>query len=198
MDQMNPLCSDAVIISVERLMRFCYLARLLHEQTNPQHSGLPPDLTRWGTLLFLTGSFLYSLFENDRNSNNAINLERVWSGFPHPFDTELHAIAGQLAPIQDDLRHVRNRYGFHGSLSRTREAEGMRIFAEPQAQHLRKVIGQTLQLASRMISWHMKQTGRSELIPAFTAELTRVSETQFPSDVTMPAAPDNVPGSPSS
>jgi hypothetical protein len=50
---------EAVIISVERLIRFCYLAQIMHEQGrqyNPRQSGLPHDLTRWGTLLFLTGS----------------------------------------------------------------------------------------------------------------------------------------------
>jgi hypothetical protein len=165
--------SEAVVISVERLMRFCYLARILQAQADPRPSGLPLDLTRWGTLLFLTGSFLYSLFEDDRQS---INLVRVWSGFPHPFEEALHTIATQLEPLKDDLRRVRNRYGFHGSLSRTREAEGLQIFAEPQAQALRAVIGRMLLLAGKMIPWHMQHMGRHELIPAFTAQLFGAGE----------------------
>jgi hypothetical protein len=165
--------SEAVVISVERLMRFCYLARILQEQADPRPSGLPLDLTRWGALLFLTGSFLYSLFEDDRQ---AINLVRVWSGFPHPFEEELHTIATQLEPLKNDLRHVRNRYGFHGSLSRSREAAGLRIFEEPQARALRAVIGRMLLLAGKMIPWHMEFLGRRELIPAFTAQLFGAEE----------------------
>ena len=164
---------EAVVISIERLMRFCYLAQILLEQEDPRQSGLPLELTRWGTLLFLTGSFLYSLFED---SDNALNLVRVWSGFPHPFGDELQRIATQLEPLKDNLRHVRNRYGFHGSLSRTREATGLSIFEEPQAQALRAVIGRMLLLAGKMIPWHMAHLGRHELIPAFTAQLFGVGE----------------------
>ena len=39
--------AEAVVISVERLMRFCYLAQIMREQEDPRQSGLPLDLTRW-------------------------------------------------------------------------------------------------------------------------------------------------------
>jgi hypothetical protein len=105
-DETSIRLSEAVTISVERMIRFCYFVQIMLEQPDPQRSGLPCDLTRWGTLLFLTGSFLYSLFDDNPES---IHLVRVWSGFPHPFGEELQSIDDQLAQIKDDLRYVRNR-----------------------------------------------------------------------------------------
>ena len=67
--------------------------------------------------------------------------------------------------------NVKNRYVFHGSRNRSREAKGLHIFAEPQAQVLRTVIGRMLLLAGKMIPWYMRQVGQPELISAFTAEL---------------------------
>jgi hypothetical protein len=49
MDEARTPASEEVMITVERLMRFCYLATILHEQEDPRPSGLPIDLTRWRT-----------------------------------------------------------------------------------------------------------------------------------------------------
>ena len=115
---------DAVTISVERMIRFCHLADLTHSlsSSEPEPDWPPLHLTPFGTMMTLTGSFFFSLFE-DRN--DSINLRRIWSGFDHPFEEDLEAVELRLEPFRDSLRLIRNRFDFHGSLNREHERAGL-------------------------------------------------------------------------
>ena len=173
MDEKILQLPEAVTISIERMMRFCYLAQMTMEQPDPQQGLLPTHLTRFGTLLLDTCSFLYSLFDDRRDS---IHLARVWAGFDHPFYDALTAIENRLQPFKPQLKLVRHRYGFHGSLSRTLEAEGFDILQDPLAGDLCTLIHDVKQLAVHMIAWHIDRmpcdhAERGALLAAFKAEL---------------------------
>src|SRR5262245_48209586 len=93
MDEEIVQLPESVTISVERMIRFCHLAQMTMEQKDPWVGRLPTHLTRFGTLLTLTCSFLYSLFDKRDDSTN---LLRIWTGFDHPFHQKLTAIAKKL------------------------------------------------------------------------------------------------------
>jgi hypothetical protein len=167
--------SEDVTISTERLMRFCYLAEITLEFAKPQdvestRPSLPEELTRCGTLMILTCSFLYSLFEDGSNS---INLLKIWTGFDHPFRDELAVIDKRLEPFKEGLKKVRNRYGFHGSVSRVREFEGFTIFEPSVARKLFELVHDAKNIAVRMIHWRMEHglEDQKALFPLFWAEL---------------------------
>jgi hypothetical protein len=88
---------EEVTISVEKMMRFCILEKMQSEHAGGDTGVLPLHLTRFGTLLLETSSFLYSLFEDRSDS---INLLSVWSGFDHPFGSELQQCASRLNPFR--------------------------------------------------------------------------------------------------
>jgi hypothetical protein len=78
------------------------------------------------TLMFMLYAFFYSVVED---SQDALNGFRVWR---ERFPEEEHAIAAverQVIPFRDRLRVFRNRLGFHGSRTRTHEADGLELFA---------------------------------------------------------------------
>ncbi len=68
MDERTIHVGEEVTISVERMIRFCYLAEMESEYVPYQTSVLEVHLTRFGTMVFETASFLYSLFEDTENS----------------------------------------------------------------------------------------------------------------------------------
>lgn len=146
---------EDVTISVERMIRFCYLAQIQFECAAGDTKVLPLHLTRFGTLTLETASFLYSLFEDRADS---INLVKVWRGFDHPFGNELRDLVRRLSPFKDELRLVRNRLGFHGSLCRSHERTGLGIFDvnSGRAHDFAQLINDMQQLFLRMIDWHMK------------------------------------------
>lgn len=165
---------EGVGISVERMIRFCYLAQMQFEYAPGDTKTLPLHLTRFGTLVFETASFLYSLFEDRRD---AINLLNVWQGFDHPFGEELQDCVRRLTPFKAELRLVRNRVGFHGSLNRSHERSGLGIFDVDslRAHDFVRLIGDMQQLFLRMIAWYMKAMAESarpgEMWKEFVAEL---------------------------
>ncbi len=121
----EPWPREDITISVERMMRFCQLAEMLFKCSNKTSTVLPLHLTRFGTLLIETASFLHSLFEERSDS---INLVRLWQGFDHPFTKDLQGHATRLDAFKEDLKLVRHRLGFHGSLTRSHEKAGLGIF----------------------------------------------------------------------
>jgi hypothetical protein len=123
-DPQSSLPED-VTISVERMMRFCCLVQIQFECAAGDAKNLPLHLTRFGTLMLETASFLYSLFEDRQDT---INLLSIWQGFEHPYDDELRNCVTTLSPFREELRFVRNRVGFHGSLNRTHERARLGIF----------------------------------------------------------------------
>lgn len=165
---------EDLTISVERMMRFCYLAEMQFECAAGDIRTLPLHLTRFGTLALETSSFLYSLFEDRSDS---INLLRVWQGFDHPFGNDLLQHATRLGPFKADLKRVRDRLGFHGSLTRSHERGGLGVFDVDtgRAGDFAQLVRDLQQLCLRMIEWYMKGMDSSarpaEMWQEFMSEL---------------------------
>lgn len=166
---------EAVMISCERLIRFSYLAQMTlelaeqHDTRGEAVRQLPLHLTRCGTLMTTTCSFLYSLFDKRRDSTN---LLRIWTGFEHPFTQRIDTIAERLSPFMDDLYKVRSRYDFHGSLSMAHQAEGFSIFEGERGHDLFRIVHDMKQLAVDMAEWYMAHNSDLiTLVSAFRVEL---------------------------
>lgn len=172
---------EDLTISVERMMRFCYLAQMQFETAAGSTELLPLHLTRFGTLVFETSSFLYSLFEDRPDS---INLVRVWQGFDHPFSKDLQDCVMRLDPFKQELKLLRNRLGFHGSLSRSQERVGLGIFDvdSGRARDFACLVRDMQQLFLRMIAWYMKGMDAllhpAEMWNEFVNELKRRAPSQ--------------------
>ena len=164
-------------------MRFCYLASMLFECTARDAKALPLHLTRFGTILLETSSFLYSLFEDRGDS---VNLLRVWQGFDHPFSHELQDYSTRLSPFKEELKLVRDRLGFHGSLTRSREGAGLGVFNvdSGRARDFARLVRDMQHLCLRMIAWYIKRMDSSarpaEMLKEFLNELQSISPVQGP------------------
>jgi hypothetical protein len=76
--------------------------------------------------MFILYAYFYSLIED---SSDGLNAFRIWrEHFPEE-ERAIAAIEALVNPFKDDLRHFRNRLGFHGSRSRKHEARGFDLFA---------------------------------------------------------------------
>ena len=174
MDEPNTQQHQAVTISVERMIRFCYLSQMEVEYVRFDTKVLPLHLTRFGAMIFETASFLYSLFDD---TNQATNLLKIWKGFDHPFNDELISFAEKLEPFKDELRKVRNRIGFHGSLTRSHEKAGLGIFDvnSQRAREFARLVREMQNIALKMIKWYtdgMNESDRPrELWQEFMIEL---------------------------
>ena len=172
---------EDVDISVERMMRFCILKQMLSECASGGTKTLPLHLTRFGVLLFESASFLYSLFDDRRDS---INLLKVWQDFDHPFGEKLQECVKILTPFKKELRLVRHRVGFHGSLNRNLERDGLRIFDvdSKRAHNFFRLMRDMEQLFLCMIAWYLKGMDESarpgEMLKEFVAELKGPSRIQ--------------------
>jgi hypothetical protein len=173
---------EDVTISVERMMRFCHLAQMQFEYAAVgDTTALPLHLTRFGVLVIETASFLHSFFEDRPDS---INLLKIWRGFDHPFGNELHDCEAKLTPFKAELKLVRNRVGFHGSLTRSHERAGLGIFdvQSSRARDFARLIRDVQQLFLRMIAWYMEGMEASErpaeMWKEFINELRRYSQDQ--------------------
>lgn len=162
-------------------MRFCQLAEMTFDCAPGAQKFLPLHLTRFGVLVFESASFLYSLFEDRRD---AINLLNVWQGFDHPFGEDLREFAIRLEPFRKELRLVRNRVGFHGSLNRSHERAGLGIFDvdSSRARDFSRLVRDLMILCLRMIEWYMKgidsSVHHSEMWKEFLLELQGSSAKQ--------------------
>lgn len=168
---------EEVTISVERMMRFCLLAEILFKCHKDKTTVLPLHLTRFGTLLIETASFLYSLFDERSDS---IDLVRLWKEFNHPFVKDLQQHSTRLDPFKEDSKLVRNRLGFHGSVTRSHEMGGLGIFDvdSGRVQELADLTKDMKRLFLRMIGWYMTKmesdTYPSEMMwKEFAAEMNR-------------------------
>ena len=145
----------------------------LSEKPNEKKDGgtnLPEHLTRFGTLMTIACSFLYSLFDRRKDSTN---LLRSWTGFDHPFHQDIEVIAKRLEPFEGGLYEVRSRYDFHGSLTHAHQVVGFSIFEDPRNRELFAIVHDMKQLAVNMVVWYMAH-GPAELVvllPALKAEL---------------------------
>jgi hypothetical protein len=175
---------EDVTISVERMMRFCYLAEVQFECAGGDTKVLPLHLTRFGTVLVETSSFLYSLFEDRSDS---IDLLRVWQGFDHPFGNELQDYSSRLCPFKEELKLVRDRLGFHGSLTRSHEGAGLGIFDvdSSRGRDFARLVMDMQRLFLRMIAWYIKNrmdtsAHPAEILKEFCNELRGAAPVQEP------------------
>lgn len=78
------------------------------------------------SIMLVLYAYFYSLIEDRADGLNAF---RIWrEHFPEE-EAAISAIEAQITPFTKDLKRYRNRLGFHGSRSRTREASGFDLFA---------------------------------------------------------------------
>jgi hypothetical protein len=95
-------------------------------------------------------------------------------------------ILGNVPFYKEELKLVRNRVGFHGSLSRSRERAGLGIFDvdSSRARDFAQLIREIQQLFLRMIAWYIRKMDSSacpaELLREFANELKRPSRGQGP------------------
>lgn len=153
---------ESVEISVERMIRFCYLATITHKISHHASTpGLATEITMFGTLVIDTASFLYSLFDDQKGS---INLPKIWQGFDHPFEKDLQVIVTQMQPLKHDLQLVRHRLGFHGSLARKAESEGLRLFDIDSGRSVEfiSIMSAMAKSAGRMILWFCSKTKNTD------------------------------------
>jgi len=168
--------SEELDITVERMIRFCYLAEMTWEYSHIEASSstLPLHLNRFGALFFETAGFLYSLFE-DRN--DSVNLLRSWRVFENPFMDELETIRSRLEPFKPELEKVRNRISFHGSRNRSHEKDGLDIFniESGRGPEFASLVQKIQLTAKNMIEWYcmnvLQGSVGSEAWRSFEAEL---------------------------
>jgi hypothetical protein len=174
MDESITRLGEEVTISVERMMKFCYIVQMEHDYVHSKTRVFQTHLTRFGTMVFMTASFLFSLFDDTKNSTN---LHKVWRGFDHPFDDELRAFVVKLEPFNDELRKVRNRIGFHGSTNRSHEKAGLGIFdiESGRGREFARLIRDMQNLALKMIRSYIEGMNESahphEILQEFMVEL---------------------------
>src|SRR5262249_22145683 len=101
-----------------------------------------------------------SLFDDRKDS---VNLLKIWQGFENPFEVDLQNFAKNLAPFKDQLKLVRNRIGFHGSLSRSHEKAGLDIFdvETPRGAEFAALMRDMQNLALKMIKWYVERMKES-------------------------------------
>src|ERR1017187_9513204 len=124
--------SEELVIFVERLRHFMNLwtiysdlltGRYIPSVGAGEESAFNPSVT----VMLLLYAYLYSLIED---STDGLNAFRIWrSHFPEE-EQAIAAIEAQVVPFRDDLRIFRNKLGFHGSRSRTRESPGFEFFGK--------------------------------------------------------------------
>ena len=119
-------------IFVEHLMDFMNLWTIYTDYLSGKYvPSLDPGgkQSRTGmhvTLIFHLYASLFSLVED---SSESLNAFRIWrKHFPHE-EAAITAVEQQIAPFKNDLRVFRNRLGFHGSRTRSHEAQGWDLFA---------------------------------------------------------------------
>ena len=100
------------------------LASRRYIPTLTEEGGNPVNDVRI-TLTMVMYAFFYSLMDDDRKGLNAF---RIWRArFPKE-EAAIAAVEKQIAPFKSELKTFRNRVGFHGSQSRTREQQGYDVF----------------------------------------------------------------------
>ena len=97
---------EDVVISVERMMRFCLLAQMTFEYASGDTKALPLHLTRFGVLVFETASFLYSLFEFEPALTAFACLKKNPSSFISSHKKRQKSLAFWVEQIQSNSFHV--------------------------------------------------------------------------------------------
>ena len=95
------------------------------------------------TMMFVVYSYFYSLVEDSKDGMNGF---RVWRKSLPEEAAVISAVEAKVKPLLQHLRLFRNRLGFHGSRTRTRESEAFAIFNE----HSGTQIFETIELFKAM------------------------------------------------
>lgn len=146
----QPKKDGELSIYVERMYRFIQLLRIydivlaIPDRDDPGE----PHLTMRGTMMSVVYSFFYSLIEPD---SKGVDFFRIWRARLPEAATDIDALEARVAPIRDDLRLFRNRFGFHGSRSREREAAAFDLLLNHQGSHIYQVILDTRDLSTKLL-----------------------------------------------
>jgi hypothetical protein len=142
---------DELSVYVERIMRMIQLLRIYEmvlalpdepsDRDNPQSS-------RKGTMMGVVYSFFYSLIEDDPQG---INFFRIWRAREPSFAAELDALEARIAPFKGRLRLFRNRFGFHGSVTREHEAVGLDLLTHHDGALIYQAILDTRNLSTKLL-----------------------------------------------
>ena len=93
--------------------------------------------------------YFYSLVDHRSDSLNAFRIWRV--RFPEE-ESAIAALEAEVEPLRDDLKHFRNRLGFHGSRSYAHEASGFNVFANHTGTEILQAINNFKPLGARLFA----------------------------------------------
>lgn len=151
----HPKKDGELSIYVERMYRFIQLLRIydmvlaIPDRNDPGE----PHLTMRGTMMSVVYSFFYSLIEPD---SKGVDFFRIWRARLPEATADIDSLEARVAPIRDDLRLFRNRFGFHGSRSRERESVGFDLLLNHQGSDIYQVILDTRDLSTKLLEMIMK------------------------------------------
>lgn len=138
-------------IYVERMTRMIQLLRI-YELVLRQSGAVDteqPHLSLAGTMLAVVYSFYYSLIEE---RENGIDFFRIWKRHAPEFTVELEILESRVAPLRENLRVFRNRYGFHGSTSREHESVAFDLLSQHSGNQLMDTILEMRNLSTRLLN----------------------------------------------
>jgi hypothetical protein len=107
-----------------------------------------------GTMMAIVYSFFYSLIETDPKG---INFFRVWRKRLPEMADDLDALEKIINPMHEGLRLFRNRFGFHGSTSRSHEASAFNVLKQFDGRKIYQAIIDTRNMSTILIQKHMKK-----------------------------------------
>lgn len=172
---------DELSIYVERMVRMMQLLRIYEMVLGlpPEQEDLDSITGRRGAMLAVVYSFYYSLIEDQENS---INFFRLWRSRVPQLSGEIDALETKILPFKDKLRVYRNRFGFHGSISREHESEAFKLLEDHTGTELYSAILETRNLSTKLIR-HFKAENQATAQP-----VTAPSNKSLNADVTAAAA----------
>jgi len=104
------------------------------------------------TMMSVVYSFFYSLIETDPKG---INFFHIWRKRQPTLTAELDALEKQIDPMRNGLRQFRNRFGFHGSRSRSHESSAFDVLKQFDGAQIYKAMIDTRNLSTRLIEMHI-------------------------------------------
>jgi hypothetical protein len=162
---------EELSIYVERMMRFLHLLRIhdLVLRLADDASANAPQAGLHMTMIGVVYSFFYSLIEDDQKS---VNFFRIWRAREPDYSSELDKLEARIAPHVKDLRLFRNRFGFHGSVTRAKEASGFQLL-NADAKELWAIILDLRNLSTKLIAARLRRQGglRPDLEAAVVREV---------------------------
>jgi len=100
-------------------------------------------------------SFFYSLIERDPKG---VDFFRIWRKRLPDMKSELDELEARIEPMRKGLRLFRNRFGFHGSISRKHELPAFDVLKEFSGTQIYKTMLDMRNLSTKMLTVHMART----------------------------------------